>query len=204
MKKWIWMMVLLMAVLPQRASAESGRTEVGGTNILMTGITAEPLAGAEFQILRELREGELTDPSVEKRICKISDENRIMAVVSFWPDRGMTGQKVLTITTDDQGKGAAYGLTFGTYYLMQTKTTEGYNRMTDPIRISVHKYSHLTQDDNVRDDKDEVMDNTLHIINVRYSLPDTGNWGTLQLAAAGTGVLFSSAALLLLNSRRRY
>jgi hypothetical protein len=64
------------------------------------------------------------------------------------------------------------------------------------------QYSHLTEDDCVKDDKGSIIDNTLHIINVRYALPDTGNWGTLQLTAAGTGIVFSSAALLLLNWRR--
>lgn len=204
MKKWIWMMVLLMVVLPQKVRAESAGIPVGGINILMTEITAEPLVGAEFQILRELQEGELTNPAVEKRLCKINDENKIMVVAYFWPDRQMTGEQIHTVTTDSLGKGAAYGLHYGTYYLVQTKTPAGYNRIADPIRVTIHKYSHLTADDNVRDDKDQVMDNTLHIINVRYTLPDTGSWGTLQLAAAGTGVLFSSAALLLLNLRRRY
>ena len=91
---------------------------------------------------------------------------------------------------------------YGAYYLIETRAPEGYNRIIDPIRVTVHKYSHLTNADDVYDDQGQIIDNTLHIINVRYTIPDTGFSGTLQLAAAGTGVLFSAAALILLNRKR--
>ena len=125
-----------------------------------------------------------------------------MAVESFWPDRTMQGDRQHMVTTDENGEAAIYGLPFGTYYLVEQEAPAGYNRMTDPIRVTIHKYSHLTQADNVRDDQNRIIDNTVHIVTVRYDLPDTGNWITVQLAAGGTGVIFSSAALLLLNRRR--
>lgn len=184
------------------AWADQTQSEAGGIHILKTDLTGTVLEGAAFQIMGELEDGDLTDSSVEKKMVKIGDENRIMAVEKFWDNRGMTGQLQTSAVTDREGRAAMYGLPYGTYYLVETKAPEGYNRITEPIRLSIHKYSHLTEDDQVTDDKGTVIDNTIHIINVRYTLPDTGNWGALQLTAAGIGIVFSSTALLLLNWRR--
>lgn len=184
------------------AMASQTKTEAGGIHILKTDLTGTVLEGATFQIMGELEAGELTDSAVEKKMIKIGDESRIMTIEKFWDDRTMTGQLRTSITTDRHGKAEAYGLPYGTYYLVETGAPEGYNRITEPIRFSVHKYSHLTDADHVTDDRGNIIDNTLHIINVRYTLPDTGNWGTVQLTAAGIGIIFSSVALLLLNWRR--
>ena len=197
-----FMLFLLVSNLLLPVCASDGVSEAGGIHILKTDLTGNPLEGAEFQIVRALAEGELTDRSVEKKMVKIGEENRIMAVESFWDDRDMTGSLVSMVATDRDGKAEIYGLPYGTYYLIETKAPEGYNRITEPVRVSIHRYSHLTSQDNVTDDKGALIDNTLHIINVRYTLPDTGSWSVLQLTAAGIGVLFSSAALILLNYRR--
>ena len=191
---------LFLLPVPTEA-AETGIT-VGGIHILKTDVTGNPLDGAVFRLVREVRDEELTDHSIEKKILKIGDENRLMTVMSFWNNREMTGQRQREVETDRNGNAAIYGLPYGTYYLVEEKAPEGYNRITAPIRVAIHRYSHLTESDGVRDDEDQLIDNTLHIINVRYSLPDTGNLGRIQLAAAGCGILFSSVSLLLLNRRR--
>lgn len=195
-------LILWALCLPVRASATEGELAVGGIHILKTDVTGAPLEGASFQIYRHLRDGELTDNDVKKEVLKIEGENRIMTQESFWTIRNMTGQKQWSVTSDKNGQAAVYGLSYGTYYLVETDAPSGYNRILEPIRIAIHKYSHLTAADQVRDDQGVAIDNTVQIINVRYLLPDTGNFGAIQLAAGGTGVLFSSAALLLLNRKR--
>ena len=205
MKKMLCLSILLCLLLciPLRGHAVQGGITVGGLNILKTSMKGEPLEGAVFQIARDLKEGELTDHTVEKQFLRIRDENRVMAIETFWLEREMTGERQNQAVTDMAGRVSIYGLPYGTYYLVEQEAPTGYNRMTEPLRVSVHKYSHLTQNDEIRDDNGTVIDNTLHIVTVRYNLPDTGNWGTLQLAAGGTGVLFSAAALILLNRKKR-
>ncbi len=190
-------------LLPATASAEEIGVEVGGIHILKTDVTGNPLEGAVFQLVKEAEAGELTDHILEKQILKIGDENRFVSVMTFWADRDMEGKRQQEVTTDHNGAAAIYGLPYGTYYLVEKQAPQGYNRISSPIRVSIHKYSHLTETDQVLDDQGKVMDHTLHIINVRYALPDTGNWGRIQLAVAAAGILSSSAALILLNRRRR-
>lgn len=208
MKRFLWSLIVVLAAvfhwLPADVLAQEVGVPVGGITIVKTDVAGKPLEGATFQIVRELQEEELTNRSIEKRILKIGEENRIMAISPFWTDRNMSGKKETEVTTDGEGKAAIYGLSYGTYYLVETKAPAGYNKITAPIRIAVHKYSHLTEADNVRDDQNAIIDNTLHIVNVRYRLPDTGGLETLQLAAGGTGILFSSVALLLFMNRRRW
>ncbi len=195
--------LFLTASAPRAMAAQQG-VEVGGIHILKTDVTGTPLKGAVFQLVREADTEELTDRALEKRLVRIGEENRLTAVMSFWTDRQMAGSRQTQVTTDSHGRAAIYGLPYGTYYLLETEAPQGYNRITAPIRLIIHRYSHLTEEDGFRDDEGELIDNRLHIINVRYTLPDTGSWGTIQLVAAGVGVLFSSAALLMMSTRRRH
>lgn len=193
---------LLLVCLPVRAKAAEEELAVGGIHILKSDVTGTPLAGASFQICRPIRDQELTDHEVEKTVLKIDGEHRIMVRESFWTNREMTGPRQEEVTSDEAGQAAVYGLSYGTYYLVETEAPSGYNRILEPIRITIHKYSHLTAEDQIRDDQGVLIDNTLHIINVRYLLPDTGNLSSIQLTAGMIGVLFSSVALLLLNRKR--
>lgn len=200
-------MILILTVAiswqPTPARAVESKITVGGLTLQKTDLTGNPLEGASFQILRPVRDGELGNRDVEKKLVAVEGENRIMVPESFWLSREMTGRKYVEMVTDREGKVSVYGLPYGTYYLQEILAPEGYSRIVEPIRVTIHKYSHLTAEDQVYDDKDVLIDNTLHIVNVRYALPDTGNLGTVSLAAAGTGIVFSAAALILLNSRRR-
>ena len=194
--------VLAAMMLPLRSRAVRGGIPVGGIRILMTDVMGQPLEGASFQVLREANDAELGDQQTEKKMLKIGEEHRILTVVPFWSSEEMEGRKQDITQTDLSGMAGVYGLNYGTYYLLETDAPNGFNRIREPIRITVHKYSHLTAEDGVRDDDGKLIDNTLQIVNVRYTLPDTKTWGVVQLAAAGTGILFSSAALMLLGRKR--
>lgn len=202
MKQMIICILIILLLIPVPAAASQGGVEVGGIHILMTSVTGEPLEGAVFRLYRETESTELTDQSVDKEILPVGQEYRIMTMEQFWNNRELAGEKAETVTTNAAGEAAVYGLEYGTYYLVEETAPEGYNRITKPIRLTIHKYSHLTQSDDVRDDKDVVIDNTLHIINVRYTLPETGEMNRIPLIAGAVGVVFSAVSLLLLNRRR--
>ena len=203
MKQTILCLMLLIAAFFLPVQSEAAGVEVGGIHILMTNVTGEPLPDAEFELYRQAEDGELSDSRLEKKLLTIGEEHKIMIREDFWDNRGLSGEKAARAVTDENGMAAIYGLPYGTYYLVETDAPEGYNRISTPIRISIHKYSHLTESDNVTDDRGEVIDNTLHIINIRYTLPETGSMDRIRLTAGFVGILFSAAALLLLNYRRR-
>lgn len=124
---------------------------------------------------------------------------------------------VMTLTTDDNGKAVANGLPNGKYKLVETKTHEGYNLLTEPVDAN------LTLDCTITWKKDTSFDGNgelkkheyqstvvkngdtpysyteIVIINRKgFNLPTTGGFGTLLfsgigvlLVVAGVGVLLS-------------
>ncbi len=189
--------------LPLPGEAAGGEPETGGISILKTDPLGNPLAGATFRILREAAPEELQDSGVEKLLIKVGGESLTVVPVRFWDSLTLRGGKTDQVTTDEMGQAAMYALPYGTYYLQEVRAPEGYKRMTDPVRVRVNRYSHLTAADNVRDDEGKLLDNTIHIINIRYTVPETGGPDPLILTAGFWGVVFSAAALLLLNRLRR-
>lgn len=125
---------------------------------------------------------------------------------------------VMTLKTDGNGEAVANGLPTGEYKLVETKTHEGYNLLTEPVNANLTldcttKWSNTDTFDNTgkliknKYSKTEVKnsDGTLYnyaaitIINRKgFNLPTTGGFGTLLfsgigvlLVVAGVGVLLS-------------
>lgn len=125
---------------------------------------------------------------------------------------------VMTLTTDGNGEAVANGLPTGEYKLVETKTHEGYNLLTEPVDAK------LTLDCTTTWSKKDTFDATGKLIKNEYSktevknsdgtpysyaaitiinrkgfnLPTTGGFGTLLfsgigvlLVVAGVGVLLS-------------
>lgn len=173
-------------------------TETGGICILKTDVIGRPLEGARFRIAREATRQELNDSSVEKSLLRADEQYITVVYESFYTDSA--NQK--EARTEDDGKVFIYGLPYGSYYLVESGVPAGYQRMKEPIRIRIHKYSHLTEADEVRDDNGVLIDNTLHIITLRYTIPVVSQMDEITIIAAFVAALFSLISLLLIFSRR--
>ena len=91
---------------------------------------------------------------------------------------GVAGKavKVATVTSDEDGKAAIYGLAYGEYYLVETKAPAGYNLANEAIVLTIDASSGL--DGNV-----VIVENSAGVL-----MPSTGGGGTMGYYLSG-GVL---------------
>lgn len=174
----------------------------GGTNILKTDVDGIPLSGAVFKIVREATEAEIQDGSILKEKLTVGEKDLTVVFESFYDNVDLEGEKVAQVTTNEDGKAVIYGLAYGEYYLVEIKAPSGYNLLTAPIQVVINQYSHYTGEMHAQGTGDQVMDNTIKVINTKFILPDTGGIGTTVFTVTGT-VLLGSAAILLLTNKKR-
>lgn len=139
-------------------------------------------------------------------------------------DTSKTWMKIATLTTGEDGTIEKSGLANGTYYLVETKTNEGYNLLKAPVKVELNiLYTTTTKDEYVIDEagvktlvKHEIETTTftensanstgIHtetIINKKgFELPTTGGMGTVLFSIAGFA-LMAGAAFVLLKGRRK-
>lgn len=169
-----------------------------------------PLSGVEFDLYEEV------------------DKNTEGTVLGS--TIGMTGEKaekyyklVEHLTTDGYGKVSASGLEKGTYYLVETKTAEGYNLLKEPVKVDLNFVYSETWDERkeyvegalVKHDVDYNRQNafekgttnateltsgsiTANIINRKgFDLPTTGGFGTLLFSGIGVLLVVAGVGVLL-------
>lgn len=183
-------------------TSDADRPEVhtGGIRLLATDGVFQPLEGAKFRLARLASEAGGQEGTEE--MLYIDGKKEQVVFVRFYDSVDLQGNMVGELTTGRDGKALAYGLPYGSYYLVEVEAPEGYNRMTLPIPVAVNEVSHLTQEDGWADTEDQVVDNTVSVVNTKLVLPETGGMGTALFSLIGL-CMVGAACTMLIRTRRR-
>lgn len=139
-------------------------------------------------------------------------------------DASRTWMKIATLTTKKDGTVEKSGLANGIYYLVETKTVDGYNLLKAPVEVKLDiLYTTTTKKEHVIDEsgvktlvKNEIEKTTfteneasstgIHtetIINKKgFELPKTGDIGTAMFLIIGIGGMLA-AVYIMLRGRKR-
>lgn len=169
---------------------ESDKTVVytGGVNLLKVD-SKNPnkhLSGAEFELYRVATAEEIA--SNVDGITNISGVVAPVIKVSFFDNPAMHGDKVTSVTSNENGEVAIYGIAYGNYYLVETKAPDGYNLMGNANEITINELSHT-------------YENVIVIENVGGAvMPHTGGIGTTVFTVSGIILMLVAGILLVLNN----
>ena len=163
------------------------------------------LADAHFTLYASTVEGNI-DESKPIKVTKEADGK-----YSYAADQASTDPSVITdmVTVATKFAGTGYnlhinGLAAGTYYLKETKAPEGYNKLTDAIKVTITKST--TDDENdwtLTVDKASVVGKIVKVENSTGSLlPSTGGRGTIVFAVIAALLVFGVAVSFIRDKRK--
>ncbi len=145
------------------------------------------LSGAVFEVYRNATEQEV---AAGENLSYLPGFPAPMVRVSFFDNKELSGEKVTSATSDENGISTVYGLAYGTYYLLETQAPGGYNLPAEAVEFVIDAESHTP-------------DRIITVKNIRGTiLPGTGGPGTEIYLLTGLTLLSSAALLLLLTKRR--
>lgn len=135
-------------------------------------------------------------PGAEFRLYKTVDETTYYAqfdangLLTGWTtDATASG---VTMTSNSTKALVLNGLDAGTYYLEETKAPDGYNKLTDPVTVTI------TEDGKVN----ETANGTVYVSNnAGATLPSTGGMGTTLFYVIGGGLMVAAVVLLVTKKR---
>lgn len=167
--------------------------------------TEEILAGAHFTLYASTTEGAI-DESKPIKVTKDADGK-----YSYAADQASTDPSVITdmVTVATKFEGTGYnlhinGLAAGTYYLKETKAPEGYNKLTEAIKVTITKST--TEDETkwtLTVDKGTVDGKIVKVENSTGSLlPSTGGRGTIAFAVIAALLVFGVAVSYIRDKRK--
>lgn len=149
--------------------------------------TKTPLAGAKFTLNRK---NDGTEAINLIKLTGAGNENTYRVAAT-----GETGASA-EITTDTTGKFTIQGLDSDTYYLTETAAPKGYNKLKDPIAITIDNAG------NVKLGQTTVENGEVQVENkTGAEMPSTGGIGTTVFYVVG-GILAVGAAVLLVTKKR--
>lgn len=191
------------------------------------GETTTKLPGAKFVLSRDAnlkidvadKDTDLTNTSVTDNLIKVTGTTPNY-VINDGTNASAAGQYIMETAAagDNLGKLNIAGLNKGVYYLYETKAPDGYNRITEPIKIEITEATTTKGNDNRfsvtslkfkinnGDEKDGTTTDGVISANVENTsgstLPSTGGMGTKLFYTIG-GILMAGAAIVLVVRKRR-
>ena len=167
--------------------------------------TEEILAGAHFTLYASTTAG-VIDESKPIKVTKVADGK-----YSYAADQTSTDPSVITdmVTVASKIEGQGYnlhinGLAAGTYYLKETKAPDGYNKLTEAIKVTITKST--TTDENewtLTVDKGTVDGKIVKVENSTGSLlPSTGGRGAIAFAVIAALLVFGVAVSFIRDKRK--
>lgn len=163
------------------------------------------LADAHFTLYASTAEGNI-DESKPIKVTKDEDGK-----YSYAADQASTDPSVITdmVTVAKKFEETGYnlhinGLAAGTYYLKETKAPEGYNKLTDAIKVTITKSSTADENDWILTvDKGTVDGKIVKVENSTGSLlPSTGGMGTIAFAVVAAILVFGVAVSFIRDRKR--
>lgn len=177
------------------------------------GTETKPLANVEFDLYQEVpdgTEGAITGTSVPAGL-----------------DNTKSWKKIKTLKTGTDGTVTHNGLSNGTYYLVETKTNDGYNLLKKPIEVILNvQYTTITKTESAwvedtngqKQVKSEITETTFtsadsttqqgikvqKVINKKgFTLPTTGGIGTFVFTFAGIAMMAAAVILLITGKKKK-
>ena len=158
-------------------------------------VALEKLAGAKFKLYKDSVE--------EANVIKIS-ETAVKGNYVVDPTSATTEfESVKNIEGKDYNL-RVNGLAEGTYYLVETKAPDGFNKLTAPVKITITKSADADATKwTISKDGDDETDKIIDIENSTGSLlPSTGGRGTIIFAVIAALLVFGVAVSFIRDKRK--
>lgn len=158
------------------------------------------LEGAHFTLYGSTSEGTID----RTKAIKVTKDGE--GKYTYASDQNATGNTTEMVTVADKIDGKGYnlhlnGLAVGTYYLEETKAPDGFNKLANPIKVTIAKTGD-TEWTISKDGKDE-SDKIIDIENSTGSLlPSTGGTGVIVFAGVAILLVFGVAVSFIRDKRK--
>lgn len=158
------------------------------------------LAGAHFTLYGSTSEGTID----RTKAIKVTKDGE--GKYTYASDQNATGNTTEMVTVADKVDEQGYnlhlnGLAVGTYYLEETKAPDGFNKLANPIKVTITKTGD-TEWTISKDDKDE-SDKIIDIENSTGSLlPSTGGTGVIVFAGVAILLVFGVVVSFIRDKRK--
>lgn len=152
---------------------------------------SQKLAGAIFIIKNQEGKYYQAKDKDGKIITEVSTTENVDTVT--WVDNEKEATKLVT---EDTGTIVFKGVENGTYYLVEVKAPDGYNKLTGPVTVKVGYNEEGTNIEKNAVSHTEMVENK-----TGKELPQTGGIGTKLFIIIGSLLVVVSSAILIVNKR---